>query len=145
MNVRYVTMQHMPVDILINAITAALSAGAASGAKDAAKTAVVDAYDGLKDLIRKRFGSESNVAVAVSDLEAKPDSKGRTQVLRKELDVARAGADTELVSVAQALLALVRSLPDGEKHVQIATGQGIAIADRGSTATVTYYAPPPKP
>jgi len=37
---------------------AALSAGVAAGATDAAKSSVVDAYEGLKDLLRSAFGQD---------------------------------------------------------------------------------------
>ena len=40
----------------ISLILAALAAGAAAAAKDTAGTAVKDAYEGLKALIKKKFG-----------------------------------------------------------------------------------------
>jgi hypothetical protein len=43
----------MTPDIIANAIVAALSAGAVAGAKDTTKTAIADAYEGLKSLIKK--------------------------------------------------------------------------------------------
>ena len=134
----------MAIDVIVNAIAAALSTGAAAAATDVGKKAVADAYDGLKSLIHKRFGSDSDAADAIEKLEARPDSAGRKQTLTEELEAAKADSDPELVSAAQALLALIRTLPEGEKHIQSATGQGIAQADRGSTASVNYYAPPPK-
>ena len=134
----------MTPDAITNAIVAALSAGAATGATDTAKKAIADAYDGLKSLIRKKFGGDSEAAVATDKLEAKPDSIGRKQSLKEELESANAGSDPELAGAAQALLELVRALPQGEKHIQFAQGQGIAQADRGSTATVTFSGWPKK-
>jgi hypothetical protein len=134
----------MTPDAIVTAIVAALSTGAAKGATDAAKTAVVDAYGGLKSLIKIRFGGHSEAAVAIDRLEAKPDSDGRRQTLSEELQSANVGTDPEIASAAQALLALIRALPDGEKNIQFAQGQGIAQADRGSTATVSLYAGPGK-
>ncbi len=134
----------MAIDVIVNAIAAALSTGAIAAATDVGKNAVADAYNGLKNLIHKRFGHDSEAAAAVDKLEAKPDSEGRKQMLSEELESAGAGSDEELISAAQALLALIQSLPQGEKHIQSATGTNIAQADRGGTATVTNYAPPPK-
>jgi hypothetical protein len=130
--------------MIVEAIIAAIAAGAASGATDVAKKALVDSYAGLKSLITKKFGGDSTAASAIKLLEAKPDSADRKQTLGEELESVNAGSDPELAAAAQALIALVRALPQGEKHIQFAQGQGIAQADRGSTATVTYYAPPKK-
>jgi hypothetical protein len=128
----------MTSDAIANAIVAALSAGAATGATDAAKKAVVDAYEGLKSLIKTRFGNDSKTALAIDNLEMNPDSNGRRLTLGEELESTDAGADPALASAAQALLKLIRALPQGEKHIQFAQGQAIAQADHGSTATVNF-------
>jgi hypothetical protein len=134
----------MTADAIGTAIVAALSAGAATGATDAAKKAVADAYQGLKSLIKARFGSHSEAAAAIDNLEVKPESEGRRQTLGEELQSVNVGADAEINSAAQALLALIRSLPQGEKNIQFAQGQGIAQADHGSTATVNFSTRPGK-
>jgi hypothetical protein len=64
-------------DIVTSAIAAALSAGVAAVATDTAKSAIADAYEGLKSLIEKKFGHDSDVAGAIDKLEAKPDSSAR--------------------------------------------------------------------
>jgi hypothetical protein len=130
----------MTPEIIMNAIVAALSAGATAGATDTAKKAITDAYEGLKSLVHKKFGKDGEAAVAIDKLEANPESKGRKETLGEELAAVNAGSDAEIGSAAQALLELVRALPQGEKHIQFAQGQGIAQADRGSTATVTFTA-----
>jgi len=86
----------MPADLILTAIAAALSASAAAGVTEAGKKAIVDAYDGLKSLIKKRLGSDSEAAAALEKLEAKPDSEGRTQTLGEELESAGAASDPEL-------------------------------------------------
>jgi hypothetical protein len=132
----------MTPDVVANAIIAALSAGAVAGATDTAKQGIADAYDGLKSLIKAKFGSRSEVAESIDKLEAKPESEGRKQMLGEELRAINASSDLELASVAQSLLELVRSLPAGEVHVQFAQGSGIAQADRSSNATVNLHAVP---
>jgi hypothetical protein len=48
-----------------NAIVAAISAGAVAGASDTAKVAIADAYQGLKSLVKKKFGHDSDAAEAI--------------------------------------------------------------------------------
>lgn len=127
----------MSTDLVVNAIAEALAVGALAGATDAAKKAIADGYDGLKSLLKKKFGAESEPVAALSKLEAKPDSEGRKLTLSEELDSAGAASDGELIAAAQALLELIRALPQGEKNIQVAIGQGIAQASHGSTASVT--------
>jgi len=134
----------MTPDAITNAIVAALSAGAITGATDTAKKAIADAYEGLKSLVTKKFGGDSEAAEAIAELEAKPDSDGRKQTLTEELKAVNAASDPQLISAVQSMLELVWALPQGEKHTQFAQGTGIAQADRGSTVTVMMYAPPDK-
>lgn len=132
----------MTPDTVTNAIVAALSAGAVTGATDTAKKAIADAYEGLKSLVKKKFGGDSDAAEAIGKLEAKPGSDGSRQTLTEELKAVNAVSDSELVSAVQSLLDLIKALPQGEEHIQFAQGTGIAQADRGSTATVTMHSPP---
>jgi hypothetical protein len=135
----------MTPDIVANAIVAALSAGAVAGATDTAKSAIADAYEGLKSLVKKKFGHDSDAAEAIDKLEAKPDSGARKEVLAEELKAVSSASDPELVSAAQALLALIKALPQGEKYIQSAQGTGIVqVMGGGSTGTVTMHAPPKK-
>jgi hypothetical protein len=134
----------MTPDVIANAIVAAISAGAVAGATDTAKAAVSDSYQGLKSLIKRKFGDHSNAVGAIEQVEAKPDSEGRRRTLAEELKAVNIGSDLELVSAGQALIALIKSLPQSEKHVQYAQGTGIAQSDRGGSAAVHFHAPPPK-
>ncbi len=123
------------------AIISALSAGAASGLTDTTKKAIVDGYEGLKALLKKKFGSNSEVADAIEKLQAKPNSSGRSQTLEEELKAVNADKELQLRSAADSLLQLIKALPQGAQHIQIAQGMGIAQADRGSTATVSIGSP----
>jgi hypothetical protein len=134
----------MTPEAITNAILAALSAGAATGVTDTTKKAIADAYVGLKSIIKAKFGRDSEAAVAIDKLEARPDSEGRRRTLSEELKAVNAVSDPDLASAAQSVLELIRALPEGEKHIQFAQGSGIAQADRGSTASVTMSAPPTK-
>jgi hypothetical protein len=134
----------MTPDAITNAIAAALSAGVVAGATDTAKNAITDAYEGLKSLIKAKFGNDSEAVDAIDKLEAKPGSEGRKLALSEELKTIDAGSDPELISAAQSLLELIRALPKDETHIQFAQGTGIAQADRGGTAKVTISSPPKK-
>lgn len=127
---------------ITTSIVAALTAGAATGLTDATKKAIADGYSGLKALIGKKVGGHREVTEAIQKLEAKPDSAGRQQTLAEELQEAKIATDPELLSTAQSLLELIKALPQGEQHIQHAVGTGIAQADRGSTASVTFGFPP---
>jgi hypothetical protein len=122
--------------ITFTAIVAALSAGVATGAGNVAENAFVDAYQGLKDALKRRFGNDSEVVEAVDKLERKPDSEGRKAVLQEEMDTVRVDEDPEVRQAAQELLDRLKAQPGGERHVMYARGNYIAQADRSSTATV---------
>lgn len=124
------------MDPITTAIVAALSAGAMSGLTETSKTAITDAYARLKTLLTKKFGGESEVVHAASEVEAKPDSAGRQAMLQEEVAAAKADQDQEVLHAAQALLQLLQASPEGGQHVQTATGSYIAQADRGSSASV---------
>ena len=127
----------MTPDIVANAIVAALSTGAIAGATDTAKSAIADAYQGLKSLIKKKFGNDSDAAEAIDKLEAKPDSDGRKQTLAEELKAVNSNSDPELVCAAQSLLDRHRSSRPwqlGACHVDRRRGDRVMTPARWSIA-----------
>lgn len=124
------------MDPVTMAIIAAVEAGANSAAGDVAKKALVDCYDGLKSLLIKKFGTESDVAEALDKLEKQPDAKGRRQTVQDELVAVDAGADPELLKAAQALVDQIKSRPGGEQHITNVQGDLNVVADRGSSASI---------
>lgn len=124
------------MDPITAAIVAAVSAGAVSGLTEVSKTAITDAYRELKALLIKKFGGESDVVHAVNEVEAKPNSVGRKATLQEEVAAVKADQDQEVLHAAQALLQLLQASTEGGQHVQTATGNYIAQADRGSSASV---------
>ena len=95
------------MDLITTAIVAALSAGAASGVTEVSKTAVTDAYQTLKGLLAKKFGTRSQVAQAIDRLEAEPGAAGHQEGLQQEIDTVNAEQDHEVIAAARHLLALV--------------------------------------
>ncbi len=120
-------------------IVTAVVAGAVATTKDVAAQAVKDGYGGLKALIIRKFGEDSDVVDAVSGVEKKPDSKGRQETLKEELETAQAGQDAEVVRQAQSLLDLLTAhglAPSYHAEVHgsgaIAQGEGaVAAGERG--------------
>ena len=109
----------------ITLIVSALVAGMAAGATSVAEQSVKEAYAGLKGLIRRKFGDQGDVTLAVEQVEKKPDSSARQELLKEELASAGAAQDAEVLQAAKDLLALVQP---GVDLSQVAT------ADHGSAA-----------
>jgi isoaspartyl peptidase/L-asparaginase-like protein (Ntn-hydrolase superfamily) len=73
------------MDPITIAIIAAATAGVAGGAGKVAEESVVDAYNALKELLKRKLGAESKVVKAVEEVEANPESKSRPATLLREL------------------------------------------------------------
>lgn len=131
------------MDPITAAIVAAASAGAIGGLTEVSKTALTDAYGKLKALLVKKFDKESDVIQAVEQVEAKPASQARQAMLAEEVAQVRADQDSELLALAQALQQVMQSSTGNVGHSQRATGNYIAQADRGSSASVHIGTPPP--
>lgn len=130
------------MDPISTAILAAIAAGAMAGTKKVGEQVMADAYNQLKELLKKKFGPKSSVVLAVKDLEANPKSAARREVVKEEIAAAKADHDAELLQIAQSLLKGVKGLPGGEQIIQTALGdQNIQISGDGNSVNVI----PPKP
>lgn len=118
-------------------VTSAILATVAVGiTKGLAEAGIKDVYGKLKDVIKLKFGRESDIIKAVDNLEMKPDSAGRKKMLEEEIIASKANLDSDVLEVAQALLELIKAQPNGEHNIQTAIGNYIAQADREGTASV---------
>jgi hypothetical protein len=130
------------MDPITAAILAALAAGALKGVGKLGQDVLSDAYEGLKGLLRRKFGEQSDAVQTVASLEQRPESGARAAVVAEALGEVRAGDDPEILAAAQAILDQVRKLPGGDKVVQQVTGSSyVALAAGGSTASVTVQPP----
>jgi hypothetical protein len=86
----------------ITAIFAALAAGAAAAAKDTASAAVKDGYEGLKQLLRKKFTGRVTESNAVDAHAIAPEKA--EEILRPAMKEVAADRDDELIAAAKALL-----------------------------------------
>jgi hypothetical protein len=100
-------------------IVTALFLGAAAALKEVSAQAVKDAYAGLKALIERKYSQ-----VPLAQLEAKPESKGRRDVVEEELTAAGAGNDEELLRHAKAVLDAVQ-----QQTPEIATAIGVDLEE----------------
>ncbi len=98
------------MDPLTTAIVAAL-------ASDLTKTAIKNSYNALKNALKKKFGSESDLVEAVNGLEKKPDSEGRKATLQEEVENAKVNDDPEIIQLAQDLLAQLKEQPGGQQVI----------------------------
>ncbi|WP_244919135.1 CHAT domain-containing protein [Nostoc commune] len=90
----------------ISLIVAALGTGALAATKDTAGTAVKDAYQGLKTLIKKKFaeqGKEDDSNI-IDKHEKKLDSEAFKAMLKEELINLGVDKDAEIIKLAQELL-----------------------------------------
>lgn len=67
------------------------------------KAVIIDAYEGLKTIIKRRFGAKSKLAEAIDNLEEKPDSEGRQMTLQEEVAEAGAEQDEEILAAVRVL------------------------------------------
>ena len=93
----------------LDLILAALAAGMGIGTSDATKAAVLDAYTGLRNAIRKRLAGRAQSLQVLDAVQYEPD-KWQTDLVR-ELELSEADKDDELVAAAHRVLALTD--PDG--------------------------------
>ena len=98
----------MTFDPITTGIIAAVGAGLAK----VGETAVVDAYNGVKSLIVKKFGKESQLKKAVDALEERPDSESRKGMVKEEVEAANADKDPDLLAAANLLLAALKKSSD---------------------------------
>ena len=91
------------MDPLTTVILTALVAGVTAGVTDVGKKAIVDAYEGLKGVIKTKFGAQSELITAITSLEGKPDSAGRKATLQEEVVATHADQDAEIIAAVQAL------------------------------------------
>jgi hypothetical protein len=103
-----------PVTIVVTALTL----GIAAGLKPTAEQAVKDAYEGLKQLIERRYD------VDLGGLEKKPESEAQGAAVEESLSDAGADNDEELLDQAKALIDLIK-----RKTPETAAAHGIDLND----------------
>ena len=98
-----------------------ITAAVVSAVAKLAEPAVKDAYEGLKALIVRKLGAQSQVASAIQDLEKEPTSEGRRLVLREKVAASGVDKDDEVTGAAKAVIAAAGT-QSGTSVVQNVTG-----------------------
>ncbi len=93
--------------IALTNIVTSISIVAGRGLADTSNTPIANAYDTLKALLTKKFEGKSEVAQAIDQLEAKPDSASNKQALEEKLITVKAEQDSEVLSASESLLKLI--------------------------------------
>ncbi|GIG87648.1 hypothetical protein [Plantactinospora endophytica] len=144
----------------VELIMAALVAGAGVGAGDAAKAAVLDAYTGLRNVLRRRLAGRPS-AVQVLDAESTDPEEWRAR-LGAELTVVGAHHDEEVLAIARQLLELAdpagirtgrydldlrgaQQPQVGDNSVRIGTSYGPVAGTMTGPVTVMLSGQPPIP
>jgi hypothetical protein len=127
-----------PITIAVVAALPALATGA-----------IKDAYEGLKAVIKRKWGEAAPIAEAVAALEKDPSSKAQASVLEEKVAAAKATEDSD---VLQALHKLVEQMKTqgvgggGVANIQFTMSgglvQGIAGAGTANVGTMTFGTPP---
>uniref|UniRef100_UPI004055D1A3 hypothetical protein n=1 Tax=Candidatus Electronema sp. TaxID=2698783 RepID=UPI004055D1A3 len=115
------------MDIIIAAIAGALG--------NLSSDAVKAAYKGMKDVLLRKFGADSDLADAVKKLEKQPDAKWRQDALQGEAEAAGADKDEEIIKAAQALLDAVKAQPGGGVKISV-TGDGNIFSGSGNVTVL---------
>jgi HetE-like protein len=88
-------------------ITAAIVAVLPALASDVVKSGVKDAYEGLKSVIRRKWGDTAPISKAITALEEDPNSTAQAAVLEEKVSAVKATDDAE---VAQSLRQLIEQM-----------------------------------
>lgn len=100
--------------VLLGAKMDPISLAIVSALANLSERAIQDAYNAVKGIIVRKFGSGSDLSKAVDNVEQKPDSIGRQEMLKEEIIAAKANQDPELLKAAETLIAKIKELPGGQ-------------------------------
>jgi hypothetical protein len=132
------------MDPITTAIVAALPALGA----ELFKSSIKDAYEGLKAVIRQRWGNESRLAKSIEALEERPKSKGEALTLSENIAEVKATADPQVMQALSKLAdalkkeRLIGNGPLITTNVIDSTVQGIVGAANVSIGSMNVGAPP---
>jgi hypothetical protein len=126
-------------------ITTAIVAAVPALASDLVKSSVKDAYDGLKAVIRRKWGEAGPLAKAVNDLEANPKSKGQALVLEERVAESKATDDTDVMHALANLVSELKEAPIGGEavgsinvHISGGTVQGLVGAREVTVGSMNF-------
>jgi len=98
-------------------VTTAIVAAVTAGVTDIGKKAFGDAYQGLKSLIKSKFGQDNKLSKAITAVEDNPESKGCQLVLAETVEHEKADQDHELIHIAAQLIQALTETEQGRQAV----------------------------
>jgi hypothetical protein len=78
-------------------------------ASDTLKDAVKSAYEGLKTVIRRKWGEAAPISKAIKAAEEDPTSKAQAGVLAEKVEAIKASEDGDVMKALQELLAVLKT------------------------------------
>jgi hypothetical protein len=130
-------------------ITAAILAALPALAADTVKSTVKDAYEGLRAVIRRKWGDAGPITKAIISLEEDPNSKAQAAVLEEKILATKAAEDSEVVHALHQLVEQLKTHGIGGESVarirfNMSGGvvQGIVGAENVQIGSMTFGAPP---
>ena len=130
-------------------ITAAIMAVLPALAGDVVKAGVKDAYDGLKAVIRRKWGDAAPISKAIAAVEEDPKSKAQAAVLQEKVEAVKATDDPDILKALQQLVEQMKTHGVGGEavakiHLAISGGtvQGVVGSDNVQIGSMTFGAPP---
>jgi hypothetical protein len=130
-------------------ITTAILAVLGMIGSEVVKSGVKDAYEGLKAVIRRKWGEAAPISKAISALEEDPHSEAQAAVLEEKVAIVKATADAEVVRALHKLIEQMKTHGIGGEAVariqfNMSGGvvQGVAGAKNVHIGNMTFGAPP---
>jgi len=118
------------MDPITTAIVAAVAAGVTQGT-------IADTYNGVKQLIKTKFGNKNDVIDIIEILEKDQCSDGYRLVLQEKIQKYQLEKDIEIVDAAEKLIDQIKKSFGVKKNVMEAKGKFIAQAYHKSKASIT--------
>ena len=124
----------------VTLIVAAVAAGAGAGLTDAASSTVRDAYQGLRNLLRRLFAGNPPAETALAQAEQDPQTWEAP--LRKYVADSGADRDGTVLEAAQRLMALLDTAGSqaGKYQIDARYAQGAQFGDH-NVQTITFTGP----
>lgn len=115
----------------IGLIVTALVAGLTSGVTESTTNAIKDTYTALKTRLWSKTEKNESAQTALIELEKKPESEGRQEVLKEELTGIGVENDAELLALAKEMMVKVDLLgaQQGKYNITLNNAQGVVIGD----------------
>jgi hypothetical protein len=130
-------------------ITTAIVAVLPALASDMVKSSIKDAYDGLKAVIRRKWGDNAPVTKAISALEEDPKSKAQAAVLEEKVEAVKAAEDAEVLQALHRLVEQMKAEKIGGETVSRiqftvsgGTVQGVIGAENVHVSSLIFGTPP---